>query len=132
MKKFTIEILAALAAASLAGAAFAGGKGGAGAGVGAAAGVGANAGVNAGANAGANAAGANAGGNAASHVSPQGSANSNGQFQTDRQFGLDRAQDRMSEEGLEHRKATTAPAERKGPKANTETSGSSSARTGTR
>ena len=128
MKKFTIEVLAALAAASLAGAAFAGGRGGAGAGVGAAAGVGANAGVNAGANA----AGANAGGNAAAHVSPQGSANSNGQFQTDRQFGLDRAQDRMSEEGLEHQKATSAPAERKGPNAGAETSGSARARTETR
>jgi hypothetical protein len=124
MKKFTIEVLAALAAAGIAGAAFAGGKGGAGAGVGAAAGVGANAGVNAGANA--------AGGNAGAHVSPQGSANSNGQFQTGRQFGLDRAQERMSEEGLEHQKATTAPAERKGPKANAETSGSSRARTETR
>ena len=99
MNKITTNVLVALAAASFAGAGMAGGnKGGAGAG------------VSAGAS-------ANAGGVAGAHVSTQGEANANGQFQTEREFGQARAETRRSEQGMEHQKATVAPGERKGPKA---------------
>lgn len=111
MKKITIDLLVALAALSIGGAAYAAGRGGGPAGV--------SVGAGAGAGAGASAAGA--------HVSTAGNANANGQFSSDRQFGLDRAQSRMSEEGLEHEKATSAPARRKGPKAGAEASGEAKA-----
>ena len=53
--------------------------------------------------------GGGSGGSSAPHVSSQGINNSNGPNSRDRDTGLDRAQDRRSEEGLDHNKA-------KGPK----------------
>jgi len=57
-----------------------------------------------------------AGGGGASHGSPTGpgagsaaATNANGRFASDRDKGLDRAQDRMNAQGLSHQKATTAP-----------------------
>jgi hypothetical protein len=44
----------------------------------------------------------NSGGQSASHDSSQGSANTNGPNSTDRDFGRDRAEDRMSASGLAH------------------------------
>ncbi len=41
--------------------------------------------------------------------------NSNGRFATDRDKGLDRAEDRMSEQGLRHQKATEAQKKRRKP-----------------
>jgi hypothetical protein len=49
---------------------------------------------------------ANPGGASASHMSSQGLANTNGPNAADREKGLDRAQDRMSAQGLAHEKAT--------------------------
>jgi hypothetical protein len=73
-------------------------------------------------------AGASAGG---ANASTTGQANANGQFTTDRQFGLDRAQDRMSEQGQAHEKATTnTNAKRKGPKAGDTPAGSAEAGVG--
>jgi hypothetical protein len=95
MKKITTAVLAALAAASFASMGYAQVRAGAG--------VGVNAGVGAGANVG----GANA--------STSGQANANGQFTTDRDFGRDRARERMSAEGRAHEQATTnTHAKRKG------------------
>ena len=45
------------------------------------------------------------GGLSGSHISTQGSANTNGPNALDRDTGLDRAQDRMSDQGLAHNKA---------------------------
>jgi len=45
------------------------------------------------------------GGFSGSHISAQGSANTNGPNALDRDTGLDRAQDRMSDQGIEHNKA---------------------------
>ena len=60
-------------------------------------------------------AGAAAGASAGSgHLSASGQANGNGRFAADRDTGLDRAQERMSEQGLAHEKATSAPGKRKG------------------
>jgi hypothetical protein len=114
MRKITTELLVAVAAASFATAGMAGGKLGAGAGGGVGVGAGANVG----------AAGANVGANAGANASASGMANSNGQFANDRDFGRDRAQSRMSEEGLEHQKAKSASAKRKGPKEGAEAEGS--------
>lgn len=123
MKKFTTEIMVALAAASFATAGMAGGdKVGAGAG--------GSAGAHAG-SAGANA-GANAGGSAGAHASPQGQANSNGQFLTERerQFGQERAETRRSDRGNEKERASTAPGERKGQQPSTEITTESAGRSG--
>ena len=46
------------------------------------------------------------GGLSDSHISAQGSANTNGPNASDRDTGLDRAQDRMSDQGLKHSKAS--------------------------
>lgn len=56
--------------------------------------------------------------------------NSNGQIVTDREFGLDRAQERRSEQGAEHEKATEALQKRTARRANlgAAASGSASAR----
>jgi hypothetical protein len=118
MRKITSEILVAIAAASFATAGIAGGKLGAGGGGGVGVGAGANVGA-AGAHVGANA-GVNA------NASASGEANSNGRFADEREFGRDRAQTRMSEEGLEHQKqkSNMAPSHRKGPKNGVEASGS--------
>jgi hypothetical protein len=67
-------------------------------------------GSHAGAGAGAGA-GASAG---AGHLSASGQANTNGRYAADRDTGLDRAQDRMSEQGLAHEKASAAAGQRKG------------------
>ena len=59
-----------------------------------------------------------AGGSGFSHGSAVGPSsnhalqNSNGRFSTDRETGLDRARERMSEQGLEHEKATDAQKKR--------------------
>ena len=45
------------------------------------------------------------GGLSGSHISTQGSANTNGPNAMDRDTGLDRAQDRMSDKGVAHNKA---------------------------
>jgi hypothetical protein len=42
--------------------------------------------------------------------------NSNGRFSTDRDTGLDRARERMSEQGLDHEKATTDAQKRRSQK----------------
>lgn len=58
--------------------------------------------------------GGGGGGDGFSHGSPTGPSqsqalqNSNGRFSTDRDKGLDRAEDRMSQQGQEHEKATDA------------------------
>ncbi len=49
----------------------------------------------------------------APHASSSGVANSNGRFSTDRDHGLDRAKDRMSQAGLEHEKTTRNTTKRK-------------------
>lgn len=111
LKQAAAPALCALAAAVFAQSAIAGGPLGAGArgGVGAQIGAGANVppvGVGAGA-----AAGVSAGVNARADVpvpSARALENANGQFIEDRKFGLDRAQERLSEEGAEHQKATEA------------------------
>ena len=46
------------------------------------------------------------GGSSGSHISAQGSANTNGPNAVDRDTGLERAQDRMSDEGKTHNKAS--------------------------
>jgi len=76
-------------------------------------GPGVAAGVNAGVGLGA---GVNAGGHGPSAA---GMANANGGFAAERQFGLDRAQERMSEQGRVRQRATTAPD--KGPRPAPET-----------
>ena len=47
------------------------------------------------------------GGMSGNHMSSQGQANNNAQFNADSTRGLDRAQQRMSEQGAAHQKATT-------------------------
>ncbi len=54
------------------------------------------------------------GGLSSSHISTQGSANTNGPNASDRDMGLDRAQDRMSDEGMKHNKASTSQDTNKG------------------
>jgi len=58
----------------------------------------------------------------ASHMSEQGAANTNGPNAADRDKGLDRAEDRMSQEGIEHSKATTQQSKKQSGKS-TETTG---------
>lgn len=48
------------------------------------------------------------GGLSGSHISTQGSANTNGPNASDRDTGLDRAQDRMSDAALKHSKASAS------------------------
>lgn len=48
-----------------------------------------------------------AGGRSQSHMSEQGQLNTNAQFLPDSTRGLDRAQERMSDQGLENQKATS-------------------------
>lgn len=50
----------------------------------------------------------NFGGQSGAHISRQGMANSNGPNSSDRDFGRNRAQDRMSAQGLAHSKAHAA------------------------
>jgi len=50
--------------------------------------------------------GGGVGGSPTPHMSSSAMTNSNGRFATDRDFGLDRAKDRMSKEGLAHEKAS--------------------------
>ena len=57
-------------------------------------------------------------------ASSQASENSNGRFAQDRDKGLDRAEDRMSEQGLKHEKATDA--QKKGRKPTPEESSAGS------
>ena len=54
-----------------------------------------------------------AGGMSSGHMSEAGKANTNAQFLPDSQRGLDRAETRMSEQGLEHEQATK-PREQQG------------------
>jgi hypothetical protein len=112
MKK--ILIASAVAALSCAIPALAGGplgvsggaRGNAGVGVGAA-GVGAN--VNAGANADVN---GSMGGTRAPNATA--AENSNGRFAADRDFGRDRAEDRMSDEGRKHQRSGSSHANKRG------------------
>lgn len=48
------------------------------------------------------------GGSSGSHISAEGSANTNGLNASDRDTGLDRAQDRMSAQGEKHSKASAS------------------------
>lgn len=48
----------------------------------------------------------NAGGMASEHMSSQGLGNTNGPLSSDRDKGLKRAEDRMSDQGVAHEKAT--------------------------
>ncbi|MBI3777345.1 MAG: hypothetical protein HY274_00235 [Gammaproteobacteria bacterium] len=48
----------------------------------------------------------NAGGMSSGHMSEAGKANTNAQFLPDSQRGLDRAEERMNEHGLDHEQAT--------------------------
>jgi hypothetical protein len=57
--------------------------------------------------------GGGGGGAPAARASSSGVANSNGPFSTDRDHGLDRATDRMSQAGLAHEKATSNTTSRK-------------------
>lgn len=124
MKKILSTFLCALAAAAYAAPGVAAGPGG-----GASAGAGVGAGVGAGASHVGAGAGVNMGAGPGSNISAAGQANSNGRFATDREFGLDRAQERMSEQGQAHEKATTSSGKRRGPKT-PETSASGSAGAG--
>lgn len=54
------------------------------------------------------------GGTSAAHISNQGIQNTNGQNSLDRDKGLERAEDRMSQEGLAHEKADGAKLKKKG------------------
>jgi hypothetical protein len=65
--------------------------------------------------AGGNAGGHSAGGMSAGHISSQGMQNSNGANAEQRVTGLDRAEERMSDEGLEHSQAREAKLKRKSP-----------------
>lgn len=111
------------------------------------AGVNVGAGVQVGAGANLPRVGASAGGAAAigagagTRVSPSGAAgaanpsvraleNANGQIVADREFGLDRAEERRSEEGAEHEKASDAP--RKRSERQTKPGGGASANASTR
>jgi hypothetical protein len=49
--------------------------------------------------------GGNPGGSSAGHMSDQGMANTNGPESSDRDKGMDRAEDRMSQQGVAHEKA---------------------------
>ena len=108
--------------------ALAGGPGGHGAGVRAGAGLGAGAvGVGAGVNT-----SINAGGRGPSATAME---NSNGRFVTDREFGRDRAEERMSEQGRVHWRSDPVSANRRGqPKAEAgaAASGGAAAEAGTR
>ena len=117
------KIIPAFACIALACAApaLAGGPGGHGAGARAGAGVGA--GVNT---------SINAGGRGPSATAME---NSNGRFVTDREFGRDRAEERMSEQGRVHWRSDPVPANRRGqPKteAGAAASGGAAAEAGTR
>jgi hypothetical protein len=48
----------------------------------------------------------NPGGSSAGHMSDQGLANTNGPDSSDRDKGMDRAEDRMSQQGMAHEKET--------------------------
>lgn len=50
--------------------------------------------------------GGHVGGSSSSNISSQGVRNTNGQNSTDRDTGLDRAEDRMDQEGLTHEQVT--------------------------
>jgi hypothetical protein len=52
--------------------------------------------------------GGHVGGVSAGHISEQGLTNTNGPDAADRDKGLDRAEDRMSQQGIEHQKADEA------------------------
>lgn len=56
------------------------------------------------------------GGVSSQHIGAQGLANGNGPTATDRDTGLGRAQDRMSDEGLKHAKSGKSQARTKAPK----------------
>ena len=64
---------------------------------------------------------ARGGGGGPGHGAPSGPSNqnatnnSNGRFAPNQQKGLDRAQDRMSQQGLQHQQATTVPKGKPGP-----------------
>lgn len=57
--------------------------------------------------------GGHAGGTSAEHMSNQGMANTNGPESGDRDKGLQRAEDRMSDQGMAHEKANQAHSKHK-------------------
>jgi hypothetical protein len=114
MRKTLPLLVALIAGVALAHVTFARGPAGAAAGAQVGAGASGGAGIGSG--------GANAGGAASAGVgagaqvntpnaSVRAQENANGRFTEDRQFGLDRARERMSDQGLEHQNATDAQSE---------------------